>query len=313
MRHHRREQHLRRQGRHRLCHQEIRHIAASNTCVARDDTDSATKKSATPRTVGSSSAQLQESVATTTSRVPVVGEPRTRALGDETRNSAAHRRRQLADRRGVMGRRRRQRAASDQRRECAPEAPQPAVTSPSTEVATVAPPTDSGWITTAVERMMSFFGGGHARRSSEVAPTPAHGKGTTTGRTGLAHGKAGGKGATTNRTGNQAWIHLPQKKHTPPAPPQAPPQPQAQRQHRVVNGEEVPFEVEDQYIHYCRESRTIVHKTICHICFFQEQNFTGSNRVSGSQVSSPCFGLLLCCIVSNACFVLLCCVFLNNN
>ncbi|KAF2941031.1 hypothetical protein DAI22_03g318300 [Oryza sativa Japonica Group] len=135
---------------------------------------------------------------------------------------------------------------------------------------------------------MSFFGGGHARRSSEVAPTPAHGKGTTTGRTGLAHGKAGGKGATTNRTGNQAWIHLPQKKHTPPAPPQAPPQPQAQRQHRVVNGEEVPFEVEDQYIHYCRESRTIVHKTICHICFFQEQNFTGSNRVSGSQMLLHC-------------------------
>uniref|UniRef100_A0A0E0D5T9 Uncharacterized protein n=1 Tax=Oryza meridionalis TaxID=40149 RepID=A0A0E0D5T9_9ORYZ len=60
-------------------------------------------------------------------------------------------------------------------------------------------------------------------RENEVAPTLAHGKiggkGAITGR-GLAHGKVGGKGATTNRTGNQAWIHIRQKKRTPPVPPQ---------------------------------------------------------------------------------------------
>uniref|UniRef100_A0A0E0MGL8 Uncharacterized protein n=1 Tax=Oryza punctata TaxID=4537 RepID=A0A0E0MGL8_ORYPU len=197
-----------------------------------------------------------------------------------------------------MGRRR-QRAASDQRRECAPENTQPALTSPSTEVAAVAPPADSGWITTAVQRMVSFFGGGHARRSSEVVTDRRQGR-----------GKVGGKGARTGRTGNQAWMlksdH--RKKDTKASSttstntggqntssPQPRRQAVAQRQHRVVNGEEVPFEVEDQYIDYCRESSTIVHKTICHICFFQEQNFTRSNRVQGKQLFNN--ALFFYCVV----------------
>uniref|UniRef100_A0A0E0MGM2 Uncharacterized protein n=1 Tax=Oryza punctata TaxID=4537 RepID=A0A0E0MGM2_ORYPU len=172
-----------------------------------------------------------------------------------------------------MGRRR-QRAASDQRRECAPENTQPALTSPSTEVAAVAPPADSGWITTAVQRMVSFFGGGHARRSSEVVTDRRQGR-----------GKVGGKGARTGRTGNQAWMFqsVRRKKNTtasstssatgtatpmPTSGGQNTSSPQPRRQAVMVGGELVSGFLVDLHAEYCEKS-SLSGQIVCHYCYFQ--------------------------------------------
>uniref|UniRef100_A0A0D9XTK2 Uncharacterized protein n=1 Tax=Leersia perrieri TaxID=77586 RepID=A0A0D9XTK2_9ORYZ len=62
----------------------------------------------------------------------------------------------------------------------------------------------------------------------------------------------------------------------------------------IVDGEPVPNDVKDAYIEYCQASSILRHKFVCHICFFQEHDFTKSNKIMGRErIAASMFALIV--------------------
>ncbi|XP_015697957.1 uncharacterized protein LOC121055809 [Oryza brachyantha] len=100
---------------------------------------------------------------------------------------------------------------------------------------------------------------------------------------------ADGVANTRRAVGNQAWLHRTSRKkknHLTSKPAAA--EPQHTREQLTINGEAVPFEVEDQYIDYCRSSATDPSKVTCHICFFEDHIFNITNKIQRKEMILHC-------------------------